>query len=83
MAARSRSSGGATATWRSPCAPTSRDGVQAPDVTNAIWPRSPVFATGSPPGYRIEIGGAIEESDKGNGSIFALFPLMLIAMLAC
>ena len=36
---RSRSCGGATATWRSPCAPTSVDGVQAPDVTNQISPK--------------------------------------------
>jgi len=58
------------------------DGVQAPDVTNAIWPKLQAIRDGLAPGYRIEIGGAIEESGKGNASIFALFPLMLIAMLA-
>ena len=30
---------------------------------------------------RIEIGGAIEESEKGNASINKLFPLMIIGML--
>ena len=30
------------------------------------------------PGYRLEIGGAVEESEKGNASIFALFPLMIV-----
>ncbi|MGC2778890.1 MAG: efflux RND transporter permease subunit, partial [Bradyrhizobium sp.] len=31
--------------------------------------------------YRIEAGGAFEESAKGNASIFVLFPLMVIVML--
>jgi multidrug efflux pump len=58
-----------------------RDGVQAPDATNAIWPRLAGIRDSLAPGYRIEIGGAIEESNKGNASIFVLFPVMLIAML--
>jgi multidrug efflux pump len=58
-----------------------RDGVQAPDVTTAIWPTLAEIRDNLPNGYRLEIGGAIEESEKGNASIFALFPLMLIAML--
>jgi len=57
------------------------DGVQPPDVTNAIWPKLQSIRDGLEPGYRIEIGGAIEESQKGNASIYALFPVMLIAML--
>jgi multidrug efflux pump len=57
------------------------DGVQPPDVTNAIWPKLKSIRDGLEPGYRIEIGGAIEESQKGNASIFALFPVMVIAML--
>ena len=59
-----------------------RDGVQAPDVTNAIWSKLGDVRAELPPGYRVEIGGAIEESAKANASIFALFPLMLIVMLA-
>ena len=58
------------------------DGVQAPDATNAIWPRLKEVRDQLEPAYRIEIGGAIEESQKGNASIFVLFPLMVIAMLA-
>ncbi|MBV9220725.1 MAG: efflux RND transporter permease subunit, partial [Methylobacteriaceae bacterium] len=58
------------------------DGVQAPDVTNAIWPRLADIRNDLPAGYRMEIGGAIEESAKGNASIFALFPVMFIAMLS-
>ena len=57
------------------------DGVQAPDATTAIWPLLKPIRDALPPAYRIEIGGAIEESEKGNGSIFALFPLMVLAML--
>jgi multidrug efflux pump subunit AcrB len=57
------------------------DGVQAPDVTNAIWPKLQGIRDSLQPGYRIEMGGAIEESQKGNASIFVLFPLMIITML--
>jgi len=57
------------------------DGVQPPDVTNAIWPKLQSIRASLEPAYRIEIGGAIEESQKGNASIFALFPVMVFAML--
>lgn len=57
------------------------DGVQAPDVTNAIWPKLQGIRDSLQPAYRIEIGGAIEESEKGNASINKLFPLMVIGML--
>jgi multidrug efflux pump len=57
------------------------DGVQAPDVTNQIWPQLKDIRDRLDPAYRIEPGGAFEESAKGNASIFALFPLMVIAML--
>ena len=57
------------------------DGVQPPDVTNAIWPKLQSIRDSLEPAYRIEIGGAIEESEKGNASIFALFPIMILVML--
>ncbi len=57
------------------------DGVQPPDVTNAIWPKLKPIRDSLEPAYRMEIGGAIEESEKGNASIFALFPLMVFVML--
>jgi multidrug efflux pump len=57
------------------------DGVQAPDVTNQIWPKLQEIRDHLEPAYRIEVGGAIEESAKGNASIFVLFPLMVIVML--
>jgi multidrug efflux pump len=57
------------------------DGAQPPDVTNAIWPKLQSIRDRLEPGYRVEIGGAIEESQKGNVSIFVLFPLMVFVML--
>src|SRR5246127_1767247 len=57
------------------------DGVQAPDVPNQIWPKLQEIRDSLEPAYRIETGGAIEESAKGNASIFVLFPLMVIVML--
>ena len=57
------------------------DGVQAPDVSNQIWPKLQEIRDSLPPAYRIERGGAFEESEKGNASIFILFPLMVIVML--
>jgi multidrug efflux pump len=57
------------------------DGVQPPDVTNQIWPQLAGVRDKLEPGYRLEVGGAIEESEKGNRSIYAVFPVMLIAML--
>ncbi|MBV9076370.1 MAG: efflux RND transporter permease subunit, partial [Methylobacteriaceae bacterium] len=50
------------------------DGVQPPDVTNAIWPTLKELRDALPPAYRVEIGGAVEESAKANASLFILFP---------
>jgi multidrug efflux pump len=58
------------------------DNVQPPDVTNQIWPTLKDIREKLPQGYRLEVGGAIEESEKGNASIFVLFPIMLVAMLS-
>src|SRR5437016_6710517 len=57
------------------------DGVQAPDVTNQISPKLQDIREHLEPAYRIEAGGAFEESAKGNSSIFILFPLMVMVML--
>ncbi len=57
------------------------DGVQAPDVTNQIAPRLKDIQAHLEPAYRIEPGGAFEESAKGNASIFILFPVMVMVML--
>src|SRR5271166_6387872 len=57
------------------------DGVQPPDVSRSLWPKLDAIRDSLPPGARIEMGGAIEESQKGTGSIFILFPVMILAML--
>jgi multidrug efflux pump subunit AcrB len=57
------------------------DGVQAPDVTGQIWPKLQEIRDNLEPAYRIEPGGAFEESAKGNASIALLFPLMVLVML--
>jgi multidrug efflux pump len=56
-------------------------GVQAPTVSTEIEPLlQPIIET-LPAGYRIETGGAIEESAKANTALFGLFPVMLLTML--
>ena len=57
------------------------DGVQPPDVTNAIWPTLQGVRDTLAPGYRLEVGGAVEESGKANTSLFSLFPIMFGVML--
>ncbi|MCB1539734.1 MAG: efflux RND transporter permease subunit [Rhodoblastus sp.] len=58
------------------------DGVQPPDVSLRIWPRLAGIMAQLPPGYRIERGGAVEESAKANAAIATVVPLMLFVMLA-
>jgi multidrug efflux pump len=58
-----------------------QDGVQGPYASQQIWPTLQPMMEALPVGYRIEMGGAIEESDKSNQALFAVFPLMLAVML--
>jgi multidrug efflux pump subunit AcrB len=58
------------------------DGVQAPDVSNEVAPKLQSINDALPYGYRIETGGAIEESAKANASLAAVFPAMAVVMLA-
>ena len=57
------------------------DGVQGPYATARIRPSLKPIVDGLPAGYRIEEGGAIEESDKANEALFAVFPAMFAVML--
>ncbi len=56
--------------------------AQGPDVTSRINPRLDGVRAQLPLGYRIEIGGAIEDSAKGQRSIVAGVPLLVVAVLA-
>ena len=58
------------------------DGAQAPDVSNEVLPKLQPIKDALPYGYRIETGGAIEESAKANASLAAVFPVMAVVMLA-
>jgi multidrug efflux pump len=56
-------------------------GAEAPDVTLALQPKIDALAKTLPLGYGIETGGADESSRKSQASIFAVMPLMLVAVL--
>jgi multidrug efflux pump len=53
------------------------EGVQGPTATARLWPALRELQAKMPPGYRIEVAGAVEESSKGQGSIATGVPLML------
>ncbi|MEF7614106.1 efflux RND transporter permease subunit [Aquincola sp. MAHUQ-54] len=57
------------------------EGMQGPTVTAELWPQLDELRKRMPPGYTIEIAGAVEESSKGQGSIVAGMPLMLFIIL--
>ncbi len=57
------------------------DGVQGPYATEHIWPSLKPVLDSLPPGYRIEQGGAIEESNKSNIALLAVFPAMFLVTL--
>ncbi|WP_236961718.1 efflux RND transporter permease subunit [Hydrogenophaga sp. SL48] len=57
------------------------DGVQGPYATEQIRPSLKPIVDSLPTGYRIEEGGAIEESDKANVALFAVFPAMFAVTL--
>jgi len=57
-------------------------GVQAPTVSERIDPQLDGLRSQLPPHYRIEVGGAIEESAKGQQSIIDVMPFMLLTVLA-
>lgn len=57
------------------------DGVQAADVSARLWPAVQEMAAGWGPSYRVEMGGTLEESVKGQNAINAMMPVMLAAML--
>jgi multidrug efflux pump subunit AcrB len=59
-----------------------KDGEQGVSVTNEIRPRLQDVQAKLPSGYRIDVGGAVEESDKANKALAAVFPVMLVTILA-
>jgi len=55
--------------------------AQPADVTTAIWNALEIVRAAMPKGYRIEIGGSAEQSQKGNASIEKVQPIMIALML--
>ena len=59
-----------------------KDGEQGVSTTQEIRPQLKDIEARLPFGYRIDVGGAVEESDKANNALAAVFPVMLVTILA-
>jgi multidrug efflux pump subunit AcrB len=57
------------------------DGVQSPDITNAVFAQLKPLRDSLPAGYRIEMQGAVEESATSQTSINEKMPAMLLVIL--
>ena len=57
------------------------DGEQGVSVTQEIRPMLKDIEAKLPSGYRIDVGGAVEESDKANKALLAVVPLMLATIM--
>ncbi|WP_321801111.1 efflux RND transporter permease subunit [Caballeronia sp. J97] len=55
--------------------------AQGIDVTHAIDKKLDEIRRALPVGYRVEVGGSVEESGKGQASINAQIPVMVIVVL--
>ena len=55
--------------------------MQAPVVSQQLQPALEPIRAKLPPGYHIVMGGAIEESARGQGSVNAVVPIMLITVI--
>lgn len=53
-------------------------GAQAASLVQALAPKMAVLAEGLPAGYRIALGGSVEESTKAQTSVALAVPLMLL-----
>lgn len=58
-----------------------RDGEQAVSVTQQIVPMLKHIEENLPAGYRIDVGGAVEESNKANNALMAVAPLMVVSIM--
>jgi multidrug efflux pump len=55
--------------------------AQGPDITNRLSPQLDALRAELPFGYRIDIGGAVEDSSRGQKSIAAGVPLLVLVVL--
>ncbi|MDX5630509.1 MULTISPECIES: efflux RND transporter permease subunit [unclassified Brenneria] len=56
-------------------------GMRAEGVSQALLPAVDALRAELPPGYGIEEGGTVAESDRGNSSVYTVLPVTLGAML--
>lgn len=74
-------------TWRRDRLPTVTvradvlEGVQAPDVTEALLPQLAPVRAQLPAGYYLDAGGAWHESRTNEGAIQGVFPIMILVVV--
>ncbi|MDH4564880.1 efflux RND transporter permease subunit [Pseudomonas sp. BN411] len=56
-------------------------GTQPPDVEKAVYADLQPLIAKLPPGYKVTIGGPVEESAKANKALAVLFPVMILLTL--
>ncbi|UMZ15082.1 efflux RND transporter permease subunit [Pseudomonas sp. MPFS] len=57
-----------------------REGLEAATVVQALAPAVARFSAELPKGYKVEVGGAVEEAAKGSKSLAAVLPLTALVM---
>ncbi|HKX77679.1 MAG TPA: efflux RND transporter permease subunit [Novosphingobium sp.] len=55
--------------------------LQPPDVANELIKQMQPLVKSLPAGYKIETGGALEDAEKANTALAAVFPLMIALMM--
>lgn len=58
-----------------------QEGLQPPQVSNEILKEIQPLIENLPEGYKIEVGGNIEDSQKANKALLPMFPIMIILTL--
>jgi multidrug efflux pump len=56
-------------------------GIQAATVVQALAPKIAALNAALPSGYRVDVGGTVEESSKAQNSVAAVLPMMLVLIL--
>ena len=56
-------------------------GIQASTVVQALAPKIAALNATLPSGYRVDVGGTVEESSKAQNSVAAVLPMMLVLIL--
>jgi multidrug efflux pump len=59
---------------------TLKNNIQPASVVKQLKPKVDAFVTALPAGYKLEVGGTVEQSAESQGPIIAVVPLMLLAM---